>query len=348
MNSISVHRQPPQDFLDHVGRRAEVFFDREIASWVVLDPKKSLELVRGRHLAVPVIAKDLGKAAERIGRPLPDLIFAAHHIPLVLEGPAHTKARRGIAALFSACRPTASAELPGLVDRHLFPLQTAGEFELMATIVNPLLDDVFARIFDMSLAEIDGRFQGTKIFDRFMSRAAAIKADEHLRSARCAASKTSIGDEGEDAIGLKLATYVLGRDSLAGTLGASLVGVFSGNAGKRLDEIVYPDLPADSGVPFAERVALDDFAVDNASIAKGDRVRLYFRAFAFAETSADQVHMFGAGSHSCLGRQFSVELWKCMTKRLSRISGRVTLVGYEMAEDNVFVLPDHINVRISS
>ena len=116
----------------------------------------------------------------------------------------------------------------------------------------------------------------------------------------------------DDNVGLRLALVIVGKDSPLGTLGERLHRVLADNSGRRLEDIDYPELPPETGVPFIERLVVSPFRYSECNFRCGDRVRIFLQSFAYAAEAA-RTNYFGAGAHTCLGRRLSLQVWKAVT-----------------------------------
>ena len=148
---------------------------------------------------------------------------------------------------------------------------------------------------------------------------------------------------------MRLALAVLGRDALLGTLSESLYSIIAANEGRRLDEITYPPIPPETGVPYIERVAVKPIRDGETLFKAGDRLGLYLQAFAYSTHGRYQPRIFGVGSHVCLGKPFALDLWRGITRALSEIELYAEVVRHDMRKDEyVLLVPSHLDVRLHS
>jgi cytochrome P450 len=187
------------------------------------------------------------------------------------------------------------------------------------------------------------------IFDRMMGLRRRQQLDSDIGRVR-AAIRGALPDEAdEDDEGVRVALFILGNDTLSGTLGESLYTVLRQNPGRRLNEISYPELPPETGVPFAERVVTEAFVFDGVQLAPGDRVRLYLQGFQYSDRPGDRSRIFGTGLHACLGRQLSVEIWRTLVERLSTTTLALDVLSYAArTDDYVFTAPETLLVGVRS
>jgi hypothetical protein len=124
------------------------------------------------------------------------------------------------------------------------------------------------------------------------------------------------------------------HDALTGSMGESLHQLFRQNPGVPLTKIDFPTVPNETGVAFAERIVEQPFDFDGTSFRLGDRIRIMLQSFAYSSDAATRTRMFGAGLHTCLGRQLSLELWSALARRLSQIRARVDILDYRSVDDD--------------
>jgi cytochrome P450 len=112
---------------------------------------------------------------------------------------------------------------------------------------------------------------------------------------------------------------ILGNDALKGSMSISLWDLLARNPGVRLDRIEYPGSMPSTGVPFIERVALEDTEISGMAVAKGQRVRLYLDATTYHVSGEEADVLFGKGKHVCLGKPMSIAIWRSLIATLGSI-----------------------------
>ena len=89
---------------------------------------------------------------------------------------------------------------------------------------------------------------------------------------------------------------VVGYDSLLGSLATSLVALLRDGAGSRLCDLTYSEFLPRTGVPYVERVAKKDCAIDGFNFLAGNRVRLFLDAYpARGDVKREEPPYFGKG-----------------------------------------------------
>src|SRR5262245_26886262 len=117
--------------------------------------------------------------------------------------------------------------------------------------------------------------------------------------------------------------------------------------GLRLMDIRFPQYPPETGVPYVERRVETPFVLCHCEFKQGDRVRIFLQSFAYAHDAESRANFFGAGSHACLGRPLSMEIWKGVTAFLSTVPLRAKLLSYTpRTSDYVFTCPEEIQLEL--
>jgi hypothetical protein len=187
----------------------------------------------------------------------------------------------------------------------------------------------------------------SKIFDRSIGPRKRQRINAELGRLRELISSRLGPGASEEAVGLRLALFVLGRDTLLGTIGESLHSIFAANPDRRLNEICYPEVPPETGVPFIERIVIEPFAELGTQFSVGDRLRIYLQAFAYSGSGRERARIFGVGGHMCLGKSLSLDLWRAVTSYLAAIPLHAAVVSHALCTDNyVFLCPEHMTLRL--
>jgi hypothetical protein len=214
----------------------------------------------------------------------------------------------------------------------------------MSNVLSPIVQDLFGRLVELE----DGgsrfeRLTATRLFDRFVSVSWLRRMDEQLGGIRQSVRARHPAER--EAVLLNV--VVLGRDSLVGSLGVSLATILRSQAGRPLEQMSFPVMLPETGVPMAERIAVDDFDLCGVSIRQGEWVRLYLQSFSYSKDAAQQMLIFGVGAHSCLGRQITLDVWTQITKWLALLPRRVEIAPFEYCASNIFAIPDKIEATLT-
>jgi hypothetical protein len=277
----------------------------------------------------------------------PNLVFAFKYIPMSLNADEHRVARRRIAEFIAARKSAISALVPEMVDRQVDPFaqrRERQEIEVMAELVEPLTREFLAALSGANAVPSQGI---GAIFVRMLGARRRRKLDNEIGMLRTHIRDALGADGTEDEEGVRLALAILGHDALTGSMGESLHQLFRQNPGIPLTKIDFPTVPNETGVAFAERIVEQPFDFDGTSFRLGDRIRIMLQSFAYSSDAATRTRMFGAGLHTCLGRQLSLELWSALARRLSQIRARVDILDYRSVdEDYVSTCPSRLLIAL--
>ncbi len=323
-----------------------IVYDRSTNRWIVTDRHQVVDLLRDSRLVCPSIVAGLARLQEKFGVALPNLIFAAGYIPLLNEGAAHLELRRNMSRLLASRREQVAAVAVDLVERHFALLERQNEVELIDEVLVPLVTEMFADLFQVAANLPYTPLVTTQIFDSWASLNTLLAAEAAIEAQRRRLAELFGREMPLDQEGAYLALAILGRDSLLSTLGDSIATIVSGNTALRLSEISYPAHPPATGVAIAERQVSESFDHEGTTFRKGDWVRLYFQASMEGNGEAGHNLMFGVGTHACLGRHLSLDLWQVAIRRLALIGRRAEIMEFAYCDNRVFVMPKTIRLRL--
>jgi cytochrome P450 len=348
MQILTLHREPSRHayFAGPAGHPA--FFEPSLKCWVVSDPADVEAILQSRSFDVVTLHTAYESFQNISSQPFPNIIFALRHIPLGLNDEAHRDIRRRMAELIARRRGAVSVAVPGLVDKWFGPIETREEVDLVGEVLAPMVTEFIALVTGVDAAGIPDCRRASMIFDRMIGLRTRHELEQEVGALRTAIRSSLAPGAADVEEGLRLALFALGNDALIGTIGESLHRIFEANPGVALNAIQFPDWPVETGVPFVERVATEAFEIGGAVLSCGERVRVMMQSFAYSPDPADRERIFGAGVHSCLGRQMSVELWRAIVARLSRMHVSVEVIDHALREDNfVFTCPARLTLRIA-
>jgi hypothetical protein len=346
MSLLSLHIDTDRHAEFETRRHQPTRFDKAMRCWNVFDPAQVLHLLRNPALVCEEIAGSVTAVAERYGETFPNMELVVRGMPLMNEGETHLRMRRRMAAFLAARRAPLLAVLPTIVGRNLAPLASPGKIELVGDCLLPLVREFFTTLTGSSEPVPFQQVTITRIFDRYLSLKTMQKIEAELAALRVTIARgcpTAVAAGEED---LFLNLFILGRDSLLGTLAESMAMTLAGNIGQRLDRIAYPDHPNETGVAIAERVATSPISIGDVEIARGDWVRLYLQSLNYSDRIAIQRLVFGAGAHSCVGRQLALDLWPLVTGRFAASALTVAKLEHDYLKNHTFVMPAHVRLEL--
>jgi hypothetical protein len=345
----TLHRDAARHAHFSKNRASPPYFDRAIQSWVVSDPRDAKSLLTTPHLRVVAFGDAYGELERRTAHSFPNLLFAFRHVPLCLNGSDHRDARRRIADFLSRRRAGFAAAVPGMVDRHFAVLDRQSDVDLMDDVLNPLVAEFIGALTETKITDGGSIRRASLIFDRMLGLKKRLQLEEEIGSIRAMIRQSPGADLSEEDEGLRLALFVLGHDALLGTLGENLYQILKANSKRRLDEIAFPAIPVETGVPYVERVVAEPFEHAGIAFSRGERIRVLMQGLVYSAEAEDRARMFGVGLHACLGRQMSLDIWARITAKLSKTRRTVEILSYAMRTgDYVFTCPSLLLIRVST
>lgn len=341
MDLLSLHHSESR--YEEFPSAPKLFFSQELQCWVCFDPELVVAFLRDERLVVTDIVEPIRKREIRFKRQFPNVLYAAQGIPLLMEGTVHREIRRNLAELVIEGRSRVVAALPMLMERHVKPLAGRSEVEWVSACLAPLVGDLFCRLCNTPEAMPYPVLTITRLFDRFASLTALTEADRQIDELRQSLAR----DAPQADPAMTIALFVVGRDSLLGTLASSLYSIFRRNLDRRFADIEFPDYPPETGVAVSERLAAEAVPVGSQTIAAGDRLRLYYQPISGAESTVNKHALFGTGAHSCLGRQVSLDAWLALTGMLKGFTGVLTSASCEFEANNLFAMPRYLRTELN-
>ena len=161
-------------------------------------------------------------------------------------------------------------------------------------------------------------------------------------NARIAALIEQHGTEKLCDIGL----MVLGVRPLTGTLAWSLHATIAAHQGSRLSAMAWPARITMSPVTYIDRLCLEPVKLGQESFAAGDHLRCMIQLPAWSAEQR-QATMFGVGSHVCLGRPISEQVWTLCVELFAAQELRAMAGPLTMSPGNEpFDLPAHCPISL--
>lgn len=306
------------------GLSPKVWLERSfLRTWVIADPSLIVKLLRSGH-AVILDVDDMISAIERgYGVEFPNVRFASRYLPLFLEGEAHAEQRRNFSRYLAGRLPDLESHLPALAERHLQPFGNKGSVELMAEITGPLVRDITSIFVQRPVTPEIGALDLLDVFA--LNKNLTRFKDLDLRVGK---ARAFLATEGEDKklLGCRFSALVMGYETLLTMLTEGLHQAFRNPPCDGGDHVVLPDFPVETGVPISYRRAFDDFEMAGHAFKAGDLLRLQLQALGYSPREEDHKWIFGAGTHSCVGKQISLRIWKEVKRVLDamKMRGRIT------------------------
>jgi cytochrome P450 len=306
-----------------------------LRTWVIAEPGLIVELLRDPRAVILSIDDMVGTIERNYAVEFPHVRFAARHLPLFLEGAPHAERRRSFSKYLAARLAALEARLPGLVDHHLRPLRNAGGIDIVSDVVGPLVCEVTAIFVGRpSLAATDA----LDLLDLFALNKSLARFKDLERRVGQTIEFLKAGKEDDESLGNRFTSLVMGLETLKAMLVEGLRSAFACESGMEDGPVILPVHPIETGVPISYRRADADFALAGHDFARGDLFRLQLQTLGYVSRQADRKWIFGAGAHSCVGKQASLLIWAELKRAFDAMLIRGRISSYEL-------VPSHYLVR---
>lgn len=348
MSLLSLHIADDRRAEFETRRHHPVRYDRAMRCWNVTDPAQVLDLLRNPVLVCKEIVEPIRAVGRRFGENFPNVEFLVRHMPLMNEGENHLSMRRRMAAFLSARRLPMQEPMRRIVGEKLAALSAAGEHELIASCLLPLVRAFFTEMVQSAEPVPFRQLTITRVFDRFLSLAALRQIEIEVAELRAIIARNCPDAVAAGEEDMYVALFTLGRDSLLATISESLAVIFAAHVGKKLSEIDYPDHPNETGVAIAERMAAEPILIGGVTIPAGDWVRLYLHSLNYSDRTDVQKLVFGVGAHACIGRQLALDLWPMITARIAALPWTIAATDRTYLRNQTFTMPANVTVRLAN
>jgi len=313
-----------------------------LRAWVITDPAVILRVLRS-PLAIVSSLTDVMKAIkENYGTELPNVAYACSVLPLLVADEAHPAARKGFATFLAARLAELEGELPELSKACLSPLSRPGRVDIVSEVVDPFIHRVFSVFLQ---CDLPAEFLAMHVGDilSFNTNLARLKSLEARIAKTLEFLRATTPNEAD--IAWKFTCLVFGLDSLAMMLTESIVTA-TGGASAHHEGIRLPQFPIETGVPVTFRRAKADFEMDGCSFKAGDLIRLQLQAFGYSELPEYRNFIFGAGMHSCVGKQLSLRIWDSFKREFDRLDLKAGMTDYQLMPSHFIILHKLVEVDV--
>ena len=255
-------------------------------------------------------------------------------LPFCHDGQAHKELKKIYAKKLNEHYEIAllnfEASLENLIALKIRP---GVSLDLVEEIIAPAIV-ASASIFSGSQYHFEGNSASiSQVLDETISISRRIKINKKIEDFMDKFPKNISEDTGYIRVGLA----VTGLDTLVGSLSESIATILNRDPDLKLSKINWDEnLPA-TNIPFTERVLKKDKIIQGEQLKSGQRIRLYIDAAGYSKKSASYSELyFGAGSHTCIGKSFSKELWKVFTKCLSKVDLKLQIIKSARKDHDYF------------
>ncbi len=303
-----------------------------------LSAKAGLDILLGDRFGPLKLPEFYERLAIEIARDFPNTRFVLQHIPLFHSGAQH-KALRQKCAVFLKSRAkeitqfeVESAELFGK------KLGCPGRVDIISEIIDPVIEMAAQAISGLAFSPYVANVFTTNNSLKMMRKIEAEFTD--LRKM----AKARFPDDSAETHGIRVAFSTLGLVPLGASLAVSIAAILPDSGAHRIRALSWgPQFPA-TGVLVVGRESVGG-PVDLGEGARSVRVcEVDMRHFL---TEGEQPnHIFGVGSHACLGRASALSLWSRIGVKMAQNPLRIRLLGTAPSTHKILEYPSAILVEV--
>jgi hypothetical protein len=305
------------------------------------DPVAMSSVVGSEHFEPYSMADRYREIARRTGLNFDAVVQLMEFIPVFIDGERHRKTRRmmarGLAASKNLQEETATRKLKSLFEKLFVP---PNEFDLLSQFARPLWREISASIVARSDDTLDLIDEIPSLFYPTLSIRERIKTNEKL------ASFIDADPLNIDERLAYICLAVLGARPFVGSLVLSVYQIVAQNAGKRSNEIEWPDIFPVSSLNFVDRICKHDTRIGDHEFDTGNRVRCYVQDATYS-TEQNRASLFGLGAHTCLGKGIAEFSWRLLVHAFARLDAVLKPLGIEIsAHSEPFVMPSTARIGV--
>jgi cytochrome P450 len=323
----------------------EPFWSSRTKSWVVINPNQAHSALRSNKFNVVEHGKQFQTAASELNINLSALIKIFPHVPLSLNGQEHQQQRRIFATNLMKNVNPALANFKVSFSRLLRErLSSNSSFDIAGDVIFPSTLNAFSSLTGIPPSIL------AKAFNSDISISQAISRPQLLNKTRLEIMNSmaqELLNQTRNEVS-KVVLAVVGFEPFRSTICHVTSDELRSAKAMRLDRHKFHAKPHVSGLPYTERICVEDSKIGNQLIKKGDWLTVYLGAFAdcpIADASLGTL-FFGAGMHLCLGKKFTEDAWKTVANELATIGHGLEVVTENYKPiDFVFHNPVSLVVR---
>jgi hypothetical protein len=138
----------------------------------------------------------------------------------------------------------------------------------------------------------------------------------------------------------------MGFETLMTMLSEGLCSAFREEPGASGGDATLPAYPIETGVPISYRRAVANFEMSGHEFKEGDLFRLQLQTLGYVPRDEDREWIFGAGTHSCVGKQASLRIWAELKRAFDAIRARGRISSYELAPSHFLVRNKRVQIEV--
>lgn len=314
-----------------------------LRTWVIAEPALIVELLRHPQAVILSIDDMIGAIERNYAVGFPQVRFAARQLPLFLENELHAERRRSFSKYLAAKLTPLDARLPALVEQHLAPLRNRGKIDLVSQVIGPLVREITAIFVGRPLGS---EVETLNLLDLFALNKSLARFTDLERRVGQAIAYLGPANEDVETLGNRFTALVMGLETLKAMLIEGLRSAFAQEIPGNGSTAILPSYPIETGVPISYRKAASDFVIAGHEFAQGDLFRLQLQTLGYVSRQADRKWIFGAGAHSCVGKQVSLRIWEELKRAFDPMLIRGRISSYQLAPSHYLVRHSAVQVEV--
>jgi cytochrome P450 len=315
--------------------------DDVLRMWVVADPRIIQQILRSPEAELLDLGKILSAVKARFGVELANMEYACGVLPVLVREDVHASIRKQFSAFLSGRLADLDPQLPGIVKASLAALRKKGRVDIIAQVVNPLIQKLFSILLK---SELPAEFLTLHVVEILSFKAMLThlkKLDARIGTVLSYLRATTADEE---EVGWKFTCLVFGLHTVAMMLVESLVTALREGEGKAVAKL--PDFPIETGVPVSHRRAKADFELEGYKFEAGAFIRLQMQALGYSPSSEDRKYIFGAGAHTCLGKHLSLSIWDAFRREFDAIDLRARVIDYRLSPSHYIIFHESVQIEV--
>jgi cytochrome P450 len=317
--------------------------DDLLRMWVVTDAGLVVRILRSPFTAISDLNEVLAAVKAKHGIELPSVDYACGVLPVLVHDNVHPEIRRKFATFLAGRLSELDSKLPDIMRSSLAPLTRKGSVDIIAQVVNPLIQKVFSIFLQSDMPSEFLTIHVTEILS-FKATVSHLKTLDARIGKTLAYLRATTSDEEE--VGWKFICLVFGVDSVAMMLAESLVMALRQIDPAHPAPARLPEFPVETGVPVSHRRAKVDFEIDGHRFAAGDLIRLQMQALGYSALAENRKFIFGGGAHSCLGKQVSLRIWEALRREFDILNVMGRVIDYKLTPSHYIIFHDKVLVEV--
>jgi cytochrome P450 len=309
--------------------------------WVIADPQLCAEIVRSSQMEMPDLLTVVERVETTAKISLENIKIANRCLPALLSGEQHSVLRKQLATFLMGGLKRVEGTLPDFLEKNLALLRKPGIVDLYVDIARPLVAHIVSELIGQKITE---EIQNLDLGDIFPLN----KTPSKLRRLNADYGKAleflSQSTDDQTELACKLSCLTFGVDSLTMMIVENILELITDQS---VNELPLK-FPREAGVPVTFRSPREDCHFGVHHFKKGEVLRLQIQANAYSEQTDHRDVMFGAGLHSCVGRQLSLKIWSQLAKAINAIGLRAEFIEQTLGLSHFVAHYRSVKIRVIS